>query len=292
MTIPNHFAIHPAFWLPDYDLDLARQRAARAAEIGFDRLVVPLGDPTSRPVTDISNALAAAGIRPVNTTSMGSDEDPSSLDAEVRSRGCTRLRTAIHRARDMGSDHLGGVLYGPLKAADGVATEDQWNAAVESLATMADEAKTAGVRLVLEVVNRYETNLLNTAATAVQFIHATRADNLYLHLDTYHMNIDERDFVEAIQTGLPYLVYLELGQNHRGILSEGHIPLRMILAAALNAGFNGTVGVEAFSRQLLPQSVANKLAVWRSLFADWELLATEAYQLIDSTINAGNEVSG
>ncbi|MFI7672104.1 sugar phosphate isomerase/epimerase family protein [Actinophytocola sp. NPDC049390] len=276
----NLIAIHPAVWATELTPDNATAIADRAAELGYHRVVVPLRTPETIDADAFGKALRNTGVRPVNTANQLPDADLSSVDPVVRERGRDRLRLAVKLARDMGSDHVGGVLYGPLRHAPAQPDDDVRRTAAESLAVVADEAKAAGVRLVLEIVNRYETNLLNTAAAAVSFVEEAGSDNLFLHLDTYHMNIEEPDLDAAVRLALPHLAYLELGQNDRGDLTRGHVPVRAVLAAALAAGYRGTIGVEAFTRELMTTPVATSLAIWRDVFDDGDALARAAAGLV------------
>lgn len=278
----NPIAIHSSVWLPEWEPLRGTAAVHRAAELGYDLFVVPLRTPETVDAAATEKAFRGSGVRPVNTANQLPDADLSSPDPEIRRRGLERLRLSVRLARDMGSDHVGGVLYGPMRRADEPASDEVRRLSADSLASVAAEAKAAGVRLVLEIVNRYETNLLNTVESAVGFLAEAGSDNLYLHLDTYHMNIEETDLGAAIRLALPHLAYFELGQNHRGALTDGHVPLRDLLTTTLAAGYRGTVGVEAFSRQLLTPKLVASLAIWREVFADGDRLAASAAQLIRS----------
>lgn len=284
MTEINPIAIHPAVWPGELTAERVTPVALRAAELGFDRIVVPLRDPHTVDAEATERALRGTGIRPINTANQRPNADLSSMDPTVRALGLDRLRLSVRLARDMGSNHVGGVLYGPLQHASAQPNGDLRRTAAESLAIVADEAKDAGVRLVLEIVNRYETNLLTTAAAAVAFLAESGSDNLFLHLDTFHMNIEETDLTAAVRLALPHLAYLELGQNHRGDLADGHIPIRAVLVTALAAGYQGMIGVEAFSRDLMETPVATALAIWRDVFNDGDALAANAARLIHDVL--------
>ncbi len=139
--------------------------------------------------------------------------------------------------------------------------DDAFARAAESMHRLAEHAARSGVRLALEVVNRYETPLLYNTRRALAFLEAVAHDNVYLHLDTFHMSIDESDPVAAIEAALPRLAYLELDQSHRGDALQGSLDLTRLVREAARRGYRGIVGVEAFSRQLLAPDHAD---AWRS----------------------------
>ena len=80
--------------------------------------------------------------------------------------------------------------------------------------------------LCLELFNRYETNLINTVKQGIAYIRDTGSDNIFLHIDTFHMNIEEADQAQAIRRAGDYIGYFHVGENHLGFLGSGHDRLR------------------------------------------------------------------
>ena len=96
--------------------------------------------------------------------------------------------------------------------------------------------------MTFEVLNRYETSLVNTAAQAVAYVGLSGSEHLRIHLDTFHMAVEEADISEAIRIAMPALGYLELGQSGRGPLSTGALDIPEIVRSALDDGYDGQVG--------------------------------------------------
>lgn len=105
-------------------------------------------------------------------------------------------------------------------------------------------AKERGVRVHLEVINRYEANFLNTAQEMLSFIETYQLDNCYVHLDTFHMNIEEADIVKAIAACGPRLGYIHVADNTRLYPGSGSLDFPAILRALEAAGYKGYVSVE------------------------------------------------
>ena len=286
----NDLSIHSYVWIPHWSTDLGRTAAERAAAAGFHRVVVPLTNQEAIDPPAIARMFEDFGVKPVNTSNQTPDANISSLDAQIRARGLERHRHSLRLARDMGSTHVGGVLYGPLGKASQAASSANANAAAESLGTLAADAKRMGIRLALEIVNRYESNLINTVAQALELVRLSGSDNIYVHLDTFHMNIEEDDLLGAIQTALPHLVYFELDQNHRGRPDRGAIDLETLLVKLLGAGYSGIIGVEAFSRSVTGADVAAVIGIWRDMYSNGDEVASSAAALIRRA-NAKNHAS-
>jgi D-psicose/D-tagatose/L-ribulose 3-epimerase len=276
-------SIHPAAWIARWTNENAPRALAQAADLGFDHVVVPLRRFEDIDPPAIGRAFERVGLTPVNAAGQTREADISSPDPATRGRGLERLRSAIRLARDMGSRYVGGVLYSALCKFEHAAPAGALDASAESIAIVAEEARASGIRLAIEIVNRYESNLINTVEQGLSFLERVRCDNVYLHLDTFHMNIEEASLMDALRKALPRLAYFELDQNHRGSLDEGLIDFRPLLAELARQRFDGIVGIEAFSRSTLADDHADALAVWRTTFADGHGLAAAGMRLIDAT---------
>jgi D-psicose/D-tagatose/L-ribulose 3-epimerase len=277
----NRRSIHSYTWIPRWSTEDGRVAAERAAACGFGHLVIPLRNHEMIEPAAIAKICETNGIRPVTTSPLQADNDISNTDSEVRERGVARHLAALALARDMGANRMGGVLYSAFGKASRAPTEDNFKAAAEGLHCVAEEARKNGMILTLEVVNRYESNLVNTAADAVRLLKMIGLDNVKVHLDTFHMNIEEDSMMGALETALPYLGYFEIDQNHRGLLSRGTIDFSSLLQRLKAAGYDQLVGVEAFSSAISHPDIAAGVAGWRSLFSDGDEVAEEARSLFE-----------
>lgn len=273
-------SIHAAVFGHDWSAEGLSPSLAQACALGYDHLVVPVRNHAGIQPDALARVFAEHGMSPLNTSGLGMDQDIGSPDSATRTRGMNQLRTSIALARDMGSTQIGGVLYGPLHKAPQAVSQDAFLRAAESMHHVADHAAAAGVRLALEVVNRYETPLLYCTRRALAFLDAVDHDNVFLHLDTYHMSIEEADPYSALAAALPRLAYLELDQSHRGDAYEGSLDLVAWAREASRLGYDGIVGVEAFTRQLMGEDFANMLAIWKDTYQDPQALARNFMQVI------------
>ncbi|EWY36967.1 hypothetical protein N825_22915 [Skermanella stibiiresistens SB22] len=229
----------------------------------------------------IADLCEKAGIKAVSTSPLQVDNDISSTAPEIHERGVDRHCAALALARDMGSDRMGGILYGAFGKATKVAMEENFQASADGLRIVAERAKSMGMRLTLEVVNRYETNLINTAADAIRMIGLIGMDNVFVHLDTLHMNIEEDDMLGALDLAIPHLGYFEIDQNHRGRLTQGSIDFAPMLRRLKAADYQGLIGVEAFSSAVSHPDITAGVAAWRNMFAHGDEVARDGQFLLD-----------
>src|ERR687890_2167591 len=204
----------------------ARHAIASSREAGYDLIEIAPIDPTAFDPDMTARLLDEHGMKVSASLGLSADTDVSSEDPEVVARGRERLSRALDVLRDSGGDVLCGVLYSKLGKYAGPATERGRANSQESIAWLADKAGASGITLALEFCNRYETNVMNTTQETLDFIAAVDRPNVMAHLDTYHMNIEEHSFREAVRAAAAAgkLGYVHLGESHRGALGTGSIP--------------------------------------------------------------------
>ncbi|MFV0451068.1 MAG: sugar phosphate isomerase/epimerase family protein [Propioniciclava sp.] len=250
------------------------------ASLGYTHIAfAPMGH-ADVDVTALRQTMANAGIAPIAMAGLSPEADVSSASADIRQRGIALLRSTVDFAHDLGADQLNGVSYALFGERSQPYPPDRFAASAEAVGQVADYAAQAGITLTFEVVNRYETSMLNTAAQARDYLERSGSTNLRVHLDTYHMGIEEADPAGAIAATVPVLGYLELGQSGRGSLLTGSVDIAAAIAAARDAGFTGRFGLEAFTRQLLDEGGGNGLAIWRQTYTDPHTIAAEAIDLV------------
>ena len=207
-------------------------------------------------------------------------KDVSSEDVNVVAAGKTMLADAVKAVRDLGGDKLGGILYSAHTKYNRQPTQDGWKNSVEAIAETAEIAEAAGVNLVLELVNRFETNLLNTTAQGMKFIAETGNDHVQLHMDTFHMQMEEADLGAAIRLAHEKIGYFHIGESNRGYLGDGTIQWEPVFDALVEIGYDGDVVFESFSTAIVDEGLSLACAIWRDTWTENDPLAAHAKKFI------------
>lgn len=147
------------------------------------------------------------------------------------------------------------------------------------LRDLAAEAAQLGVTLGLEICNHYEANVVNTAVDCLRLADDIGADNIVIHLDTYHMNIEEDDLVTPVRDCGDRLGYVHIGENHRGYLGS-QIDFAAFFGALAEIDYRGPLTFESFSSAVVAPGLSNDLAIWRNLWEDGLDLAAHARRFI------------
>jgi D-psicose/D-tagatose/L-ribulose 3-epimerase len=204
---------------------------------------------------------------------VGPDTNPISHDELVRVAAVENLKASIDAAAAIGAEILIGGIYQAHKYFTGRgATEDEWNWSAEYLHNCGEYAAEKGIRLGLEVLNRFEVFLINTVADARRMVDQVGLSNVGIHYDTHHANIEEPAPALAISQAGRSLNHVHLSESHRGTLGTGQVDWPGNFEALRAADYSGWLVIEAFGTG--DPALAQAANVWRNAFASEE----EVYQ--------------
>lgn len=253
----------------------------RSAEAGFKAIELAYLRPEKFDLSALSKRAQALDLAITVTMGLPVSADVSSTDKSVVAAGEAMLASAVSAVRDIGGVRLGGILYSAHTKYNALPSADGRKNSAEVIAKTAERAKSAGVEIVLEVVNRFETNLLNTTAQGLEFLAMTGRDDVRLHLDTFHMNIEEANPAAAIRLAGDKLGYFHIGESNRGYLGDGVIDFGLQFDALLDIDYQRDITFESFSGAVVDESLSLACAIWRDTWTDSVPLAAHAKAFID-----------
>jgi D-psicose/D-tagatose/L-ribulose 3-epimerase len=285
----NKLGVHALVWVGGWSHAEATRAIEQTAALGYDLIEIPALDPATID-TAFTRKLVEANKLGI-TVSLGLDggADISSEDADKVKKGEQLLNDALAVTRDVGGTHMCGILYSGFQKYSVPATPRGVENSVAVLQRVCERAAASKITIGLEVVNRYESNVLNTAAQAVDFCKRIGAPNVTVHLDTYHMNIEENDIEEAIITAGKYLGYFHIGESNRGYLGAGNIDFDKIFRGLARLDYQGPITFESFSSTVVNPQLSGILAIWRNLWEDSRDLAGHARDFIRANLKAAQE---
>jgi D-psicose/D-tagatose/L-ribulose 3-epimerase len=277
----RRLGIHSFVWTGGQTQDGLEMALERSAACGYRTIEFAYLRPEKFDLDRLARRAQSLDIEIGVTMGLPRDADISSVDEAVVRRGEELLANAVKAVRDIGGNKLGGILYSAHTKYNSLPTEQGWKNSVTAIAKTADVAKNAGVDLVLEIVNRFETNLLNTTAQGLKFIEETGSDHVLLHLDTFHMNIEEANPAAAIRLAGDKLGYFHIGESNRGHLGDGVIDFDLIFDALLDIDYQRDIVFESFSSAVVDEGLSLACAIWRDTWTDNQRLAEHAKQFIE-----------
>jgi D-psicose/D-tagatose/L-ribulose 3-epimerase len=282
----NPLGVHALVWAGSTSPEEVELAVRSTKEAGYDLLEFSLHDGLDMDVAHARAALEQAGLQVACSRGLAPDADVSSEDPAVVARGADLLSRSLEITAGLGGKMFAGALYSAFgKASRPLSAAGRANV-VGVLRDLAAQAAKDDVTLMLEICNRYETNVINTAHDALLLADDIGADNVKIHLDTYHMNIEETDMVRPVLEVGDRLGYVHIGENHRGYLGSGHIDFTAFFHALADIDYTGPITFESFSSAVVAPGLSNDLAIWRNLWSDGMDLAKHAHAYLVNGLTA------
>lgn len=168
----------------------------------------------------------------------------TSPNAEERRRSLSYLQGVVDLTTDLGGRVVTVGAPAARNILPGESHEEAWAWAREVFSEAASHAERRGAVVGIEIVNRYETNIFVTMEEGVRMVKEVGLPALGITPDTYHMNIDEGPFHQAILESAPYIVHMHIGDTNRQSLGQGNLDFHQVVGALIDAGWQGYLSVE------------------------------------------------
>lgn len=275
------FGASTFIWESPFSDEKVGPLARRVSDLGFDVLEVCIEDPSLVSAPAIQSAADEAGVGVSVCGAFGPDRDVSHEDPEMRRKGVEYLKLCVDLASEVGSKNVIGPMYsatGKARLLPEEERERQREWAAESLREAAGYAAERGVRLAMEPLNRFETDLVNTVEQGLDLCERIGAENVGLLLDTFHMNIEEKSIPEAIHAAGSRVFHFHACENDRGAPGSGHIEWDGIFKALSGAGYDGLVVIESFTPEI--QEIARAVSTWRPVARSGDDLARDGLRFL------------
>ena len=266
--------IYYAFWTHEWDVDFV-PFIRKVKKLGFDQLELNGGTVATmssaeqrslKQMADEEELILSYGI------GLQKQYDVSSLDDQVRSNGVDFMKRMIDSVANMGGGMIGGTVhsYWPgVMPPDLTTKQPIWDRSLESMSILAPYAAERGVHLNVEVLNRFEQFLINDSHEALAYMQQLNQPAVGILLDTFHMNIEEDSFGDAIRRVGSYLSAFHLGEANRKMPGTGRMPWAEIKEALDAIGFDGPMVMEPF---VMPGGqIGRDIGVWRDMVKDPDL---------------------
>jgi D-psicose/D-tagatose/L-ribulose 3-epimerase len=264
------FGAHAFIWAGEWTRESAERVISGAAEAGLDFVEIPLLDPSSIDVEHTRSLLDRYGLG--CSCSLGL---PAEIHLPSNPEGARRfLDGAVEATAALGSPVLTGCLYTHVGTLTGKPPEpSELQAVAHVLKRTARRAAEYGVELGIEAINRYETYLVNLASQAGELLDRIDETNVFAHLDTYHMNIEEKGFYEPIVSLGSRLGYMHLSESDRGTPGTANVHWDEVFRGLEDIDYGGALAMESFAA--VNEALIGATALWRDVVGDPDALVRD-----------------
>ena len=233
------------------------QSIPKTAEMGFDGIELALGEAADINVSRLDELLLKYGLS-VSCISTGltyarmglymTHPDPAKRDEIVR---------VFHGLVDLASTHGGFINMGRSRGfvAEGQTREEAEKLFLETMGRVLPYAKEKGVTILIEPINRYESNFINTLDEATELLDRLHADNVGIMADVFHMNIEDDSIAGSLIRISRFVKYVNIADSNRLAPGMGHTDFRAIVDALRSTGYDGWLSTE-----VLPGSDPDEIA--------------------------------
>jgi D-psicose/D-tagatose/L-ribulose 3-epimerase len=233
---------------------------------GFETIEIPVELPSHIDPTHVKAELDKHGLVCGSVCAcMGPDRDLRGGANEQRT-GLEYMMTLIDQMVVLDCPNLIGPVYSAVGRADAVPPKEykqQWKTVVKNLKTLCKHAEKNNKQVCLEPLNRFETDFINTVDQALDMVDDVNSPALKVHLDTFHMNIEEKDQGKAIRKAGKLLGHFHACGSDRGTPGNDHIDWEPIVKALKAIGYKGDAVIESFTTDV--KVIARAAAIWRKM---------------------------
>jgi D-psicose/D-tagatose/L-ribulose 3-epimerase len=247
----------------------------KIAKMGFDLVEIAVDDPATIDAAVLKRRLVDTGLGVTLCGAFGPTRDISNVESEPRKIGRKYIEDCIDLAEKLGCGLFSGPIYSAVGKTRMVSAEQkkrEWELCVENLRAIEGRAKSAGVTLGVEPLNRFESDMINLTEQAAALVDAVGSQVYKVHIDTFHANIEEKSIPDAIRKlGKGRLCHFHGCENDRGAPGTGHQDWTGMRDALLETEYKGAVVIESFTPGAV--EIAKAASIWRPLAASQDELA-------------------
>ena len=270
------FGVSTFIWVSPFSTD-SFDLLYKVADMGYDIIEVAVEDKDLIDWTQLKKLAHETGLNVTISGAFGPNRDVSSDDAAIRKNGFDYIVDCVRIAEAMNSPIFTGPVYSAvgktrLVSADRKRQERDW--CIGNLREAGSIARECGVMVGVEPLNRFETDMINTAEQARSLVNEIDHPSIKISLDTFHNNIEEKSIPAAIRAiGRDLLCHVQGNESDRGTPGTGNVDWPGIKEALTDIGYDGAVVIETFGAP--SEELAKAASIWRPLANSPDELASE-----------------
>jgi D-psicose/D-tagatose/L-ribulose 3-epimerase len=248
----------------------------KIAAMGFDAVEIAVEDPALIDGNAVKIALGKYNLKAIVCGAFGPTRDLTNEDSAVHDTCFKYIVDCLDLCALWDTKFFAGPMYSAVGKARMLPPEQrkaEWNLAVINLRKVCDMARERGLEIALEPLNRFESDLVNTAWDVVRLVDEIDHPAAKIILDGFHMNIEEPNIEEAIKLAGDKLIHLQVAENYRGTPGTGQTNWAAYRRGLEAINYQGTVSIESFTPD--NKELAQAVCIWHPLALSQDKFAAE-----------------
>lgn len=268
-------------WVSPFTTKLADELFEKIARIGFNVVEIAVDDPSLIDVKEIRNALAVHGLKASICGAFGPSRDLTNNSSDIQQNGLDYIESCLDICAGLGAGFLGGPMYAAVGKARMLPTAErkkEWELAVKNLQKVCAMAAARDLKIALEPLNRFESDLVNTTEDVVRLVKDIDHPAAQIMLDSFHMSIEEKNIENAILAAGDKLIHLQVAENYRGAPGSGQTDWPSYRSALEQINYEGIITIESFTTDNV--ELAGAVCFWNPKAESQDVFATEGLQFL------------
>lgn len=248
---------------------------------GYDAVEIPVEDPELVDIAVVKKALEDNGLSAIICGAFGPSRDFTHDDPAFHDTCFKYMDQCFEIASELGAKFVAGPMYSAVGKARLVSPEQkkiEWERAVQNLRKVCGKARNHGLDIAIETLNRFETDLINTAEELAQLIQDINEKEAKALLDGFHISIEEPDIEKAIQRVGNKLIHVQVSENYRGTPGTGQTNWAAWKRGLESINYQGTISIESFTPKV--KELAGAVCIWKPLVPSQDGFAKEGLEFL------------
>jgi D-psicose/D-tagatose/L-ribulose 3-epimerase len=250
---------------------------------GFDAVEIPVEYPEMIDAAKVKAALDENGLAAIVCGAFGPSRDLTHDDPAVHENCLRYIIQCLDLCNAWDSTFLAGPMYSAVGKARMVSADQrkrEWDRAVTNLHKVCKLAQDRNLEIALEPLNRFESDMINTAEDALRLVNDINHPAAKVMLDGFHMAIEERNMESAITVAGSHLIHVQVSENYRGTPGTGQTSWESFRKGLGNINYRGTVSIESFTPD--NKELAGAVCIWKNLASSQDEFALEGLKFLKS----------
>jgi len=249
--------------------------------MGYDAVEIPVEYPEKIKAKEVKAALGDHGLKAIVCGAFGPTRDLTHEDPAVHENCFAYIRECLDLCTAWDAGFLAGPMYSAVGKARMVPPEQrraEWDLAVRNLHKVCRMAQERGLAIALEPLNRFESDLVNTAEDVMRLVKEVSHPAAKVMLDGFHMAIEERNLEEAITLTGDKLIHVQVSENYRGTPGTGQTDWDSLKRGLKNIRYQGALSIESFTPEI--KELAGAVCIWKNLAENQDFFAQEGLRFL------------
>lgn len=291
MGLDIKYGVSTWLWTSPFTTESAEELFPKISQMGFDVVEIAVEDPSLIDVKKLKKALDLYGLKASICGAFGPSRDLTHTDTSVQDNCLSYIESCLDICVALGASFFGGPMYSAVGKARMIPAEQrkaEWNLAVKNLRKVCLMAEARNLKIALEPLNRFESDLVNTAEDVLRMVNDIDHPAAQIMLDGFHISIEEKDVEQAIITVGDKLIHLQVSENYRGTPGTGQTPWHAYRKGLEAIQYKGTVTIESFTPN--NKELAGAVCFWHPMAESQDGFASEGLRFLKKWATEKNNI--